>query len=339
MFAALVFALAAGVADVPAKEPAAILELFAEEVGYLAQNAKEEDFIGVLEKVNTPEVGFDRFNPYRLVMSDGDKKTTREVYVEGKTDILHPYVGKTIKLTGKAVDTEVEGTVHKEIWPARLKVVAVNADLMAKRRLYDIERGQEKEYGGTLHKGDKGGYYLEMKQGDKTTTENLKLYGEVGDPLAPYVGKKVKVSGKKVTGAIGIRTFEDTLPGRLEMLPLTPEEKKEKEEHERNETELQRIVEGLRDIKRRLRDMNDCWVGSMHLIHRVLSPYSRTSRTKRISNGGNGRLRVGGYIPLSRKRQFLVTSRFARVAPWTPARQWTARRTASSRRWPLARAL
>jgi hypothetical protein len=33
-------------------------------------------------------------------------------------------VGKKIKLTGKAVDMEVEGTVHKEIWPARLELIA-----------------------------------------------------------------------------------------------------------------------------------------------------------------------------------------------------------------------
>ncbi len=123
MLAALVLALAAGAAEPPAREPAAKLELFAKEDFYKNQKGKEEDFVGTLEKVKAPEVGFGRFNAFHLVMGDGDKKTTREVYVGGKTDILNDYVGKKIKLSGKAVDMEVEGTVHKEIWPARLELV------------------------------------------------------------------------------------------------------------------------------------------------------------------------------------------------------------------------
>src|SRR5690349_18758279 len=113
MMAALVLALAVGYADPPAKEPAPKLELFAKEDWYKKQDGKEQDFVGVLEKVKGGGVGFGRMNPYRLVMA---KDNVREVYVGGKKDILDAYVGKKVKLTGKAVDMEVEGTKHKEIW-------------------------------------------------------------------------------------------------------------------------------------------------------------------------------------------------------------------------------
>jgi hypothetical protein len=128
MLAALVLTLAVGAAEPPAKEPAAKLELFAKEDWYKEQKGKEEDFVGVLEKVKRDGVGFGRFNPYRLLMADGDKKSMREVYVGAKTDILDAYVGKKVKLTGKAVDIEVEGSKHNEIWPARLELLPAKKD-------------------------------------------------------------------------------------------------------------------------------------------------------------------------------------------------------------------
>jgi hypothetical protein len=128
MLATLVLTLAVGAAEPPAKEPAAKLELFAKEDWYKEQKGKEEDFVGVLEKVKRDGVGFGRFNPYRFVMGEGDKKGVCEVYVGAKTDILDAYVGKKVKLTGKAVDVEVEGTTHHEIWPARLELLAAKKD-------------------------------------------------------------------------------------------------------------------------------------------------------------------------------------------------------------------
>src|SRR5262245_36623897 len=111
--------------DQPKKDdPPARKELFAKEDFYLNTKAREEDFVGVLEKEKGGGgVGFNRFNPFRLVMTVGGKKTVREVYVGGKPDLLDPYVGKTLKITGKAVDMEVEGKEHHEIWPARLEGV------------------------------------------------------------------------------------------------------------------------------------------------------------------------------------------------------------------------
>ena len=107
-------------ADAPKKEPAAKKELFADQEWYKTQKGKEETFVGTLEKVKGGgDVGFGRFNPYRLKM----KGDTREVYIGGKPQILAEYVGKRVKLTGKRVDIEVEGSKHREIWPARVELV------------------------------------------------------------------------------------------------------------------------------------------------------------------------------------------------------------------------
>ncbi len=101
------------------------IELFAKEDWYKGQDGKEGLFEGELQAIDPKgKVGFGRFNPYRLVMA----KQSREVYVGGKPDILKPYIGKRIAILGKAVDMEVEGEEHHEIWPAKLKVVAKEAD-------------------------------------------------------------------------------------------------------------------------------------------------------------------------------------------------------------------
>ncbi len=100
-------------------------ELFANESWYRDQKGEERGFVGVLRRVDRGKgiVGFGRFNPYRLEMAEKGKKDVREVYVGGKTELLAPYVGKRVRLTGKAVDMEVEGRRHREIWPARLEVL------------------------------------------------------------------------------------------------------------------------------------------------------------------------------------------------------------------------
>src|SRR5262249_17493086 len=109
--------LMTAVLAVAAADPPAKVELFAKEERYKTQAGKEEEFVGVLNFTDRGKnvVGFGRFNPYTLEMTKGDKKTIREVYVGGKPDLLKPYIGKTIKLTGKAVDMEVEGKNHHEI--------------------------------------------------------------------------------------------------------------------------------------------------------------------------------------------------------------------------------
>jgi hypothetical protein len=116
-------------ADKPKKaEPPAKKELFAKEKWYKDQKGKEQDFVGVLRYKPRPKgtVGFGRYNAFRLEMEargKKGKKEVREVYVGSKPELLKPYAGKKVKLVGKPVDMEVEGSKHKEIWPARVELV------------------------------------------------------------------------------------------------------------------------------------------------------------------------------------------------------------------------
>jgi hypothetical protein len=131
------------------KDPPAKLDLFEKEDWYKDQKGDVKDFVGVVSKVEQKGgVGFGRFNPYKFeykttkvltktVKVDGKdvvQETTvtetvlREIYVGGKAGILDAYIGKKVKLTGKEVHMEVEGTAHREIWPARLEVVKPAAD-------------------------------------------------------------------------------------------------------------------------------------------------------------------------------------------------------------------
>ena len=98
------------------------VELFAKEGWYKETKGEVQNFVGVLKKAERGKnvVGFGRYNPFRLEM-DGGK--VREVYVGGNPKILDPYVGKKVTLVGKAVDMEVEGKMHHEIWPASLIVL------------------------------------------------------------------------------------------------------------------------------------------------------------------------------------------------------------------------
>jgi hypothetical protein len=130
MLTALLLTVCSGVnADEPARaELPAKKELFAREEFYRNQEGKEETFIGTLRKSDRGKgvVGFGRFNPFRLEMNVNGKADVREVYSGGKSELLDPYVGKRVKLTGKAVNMEVEGRNHREIWPARLEVLPDN---------------------------------------------------------------------------------------------------------------------------------------------------------------------------------------------------------------------
>jgi hypothetical protein len=104
-------------------EPPQKKELFAQEDWYKSQPGKEQTFVGVVQKAAGGGIGFGRFNPYRLVMTAGKLKEVREIYIGGQQQQLAPYVGKTVKIIGKAVDMEVVGQKHREIWPARLELI------------------------------------------------------------------------------------------------------------------------------------------------------------------------------------------------------------------------
>jgi hypothetical protein len=197
--------------------------LFAKEDWYKGQAGKEQEFVGILTKFENPRAGFNRFNPYRLII-DGDKKDMREVYVASKPELLAPYIGKKVKFVGKALDMEVEGRQHREIWAARVFILEGDTPapkrvaILADHKLYKMEPGQEKVFEGVLRKGEKGGYHLELTAGKAVGKEDLILYGDAGDPLAAFVGKQVRIGGKQVTGAVGMRTFQHTLPAWLELV-------------------------------------------------------------------------------------------------------------------------
>src|SRR5262245_59046114 len=114
-------------ADAPPKDkaPPAKKELFADQKWYKDQKGKEEAFEGTLKYTPLPDgVGtIGRHNDFQLEMTVKGKKDVREVYVGGKPELLKPYAGKKVKLTGKAVEVEVVGKTHREIWPARVELV------------------------------------------------------------------------------------------------------------------------------------------------------------------------------------------------------------------------
>jgi hypothetical protein len=132
MFLPLVLGTLLAVPD-PAdkKGPPPQLELFAAEDFYKSQEGVEREFVGVLTKLNRAKgvVGFGRFNPYRLTLAlpEKDGLKMREVYMGGKLNVLDPYVNRRVKVVGKAVDMEVEGQRHREIWPARLVLLSGEA--------------------------------------------------------------------------------------------------------------------------------------------------------------------------------------------------------------------
>ncbi len=99
--------------------------IFATAAWYKNKKGKEEEFVGILSKVNRGKgvVGSGRFNPYRLSMKSGKKLDQREVYIGDKGILLDPYLGKKVKLIGKRVDWRIEGQAHREIWPAYLVVL------------------------------------------------------------------------------------------------------------------------------------------------------------------------------------------------------------------------
>lgn len=95
------------------------IELNARKKWYKNQPGQEKTFLGVLHKVPAPQATSGRFNAYRLKMKDA----TREVFDHNTDAVLDKYVGKPVKLFGKAVELQIAGVEHHEIWPAYLTPV------------------------------------------------------------------------------------------------------------------------------------------------------------------------------------------------------------------------
>ena len=80
----------------------------------------------------------------------------------------------------------------------------------------------EKEYIGVLRKKtakDAVGFSLDLEITDNKDLEDVYVFDDKYGPLEPYAGKRVKITGKKVSGSVGARVFSHILPGRLEVLP------------------------------------------------------------------------------------------------------------------------
>ena len=106
---------------VAAQDGAASVEIFASKRFYKESKGPEIEFVGVLKKPPLLDggIGFGRVNPFRL---ETDSEVL-EVYAGPQGKLFDPFVGKEIRLVGKAVDMEVEGRQHREIWTATFTIV------------------------------------------------------------------------------------------------------------------------------------------------------------------------------------------------------------------------
>ncbi len=228
----------------PAPEPAAAdkdappakLQLFADESWYKDQKGEEKDFVGLLSRAPARPggaVGVGRFNPYRITMTDDKgKQSEREVYAGAHPELLAPYLGHKIKLIGKAVDTEVEGKQHAEVWPARVELLEAlppeapvappdQLDILAGNKVYDADATPEKDYVGVLQKKkgeDAVGYTLLVDVDDHVDRQDLHLFNQQYSLFDPYAGMRVKITGKKVSGTKQGGPFSYILPRRLAVL-------------------------------------------------------------------------------------------------------------------------
>lgn len=129
-FTSLCLTLALSVPDPGATAPPkpATLPLFAGTEWYRSATGDEKAFEGLVEaNPATGQIGKPtRFNSYRLTWSLPDgTKVIREIYAPGKAQFIALYVGKRVRLVGKAVDTKADGKTYAEIWPARLEPVGL----------------------------------------------------------------------------------------------------------------------------------------------------------------------------------------------------------------------
>jgi hypothetical protein len=159
-----------GKADSAAKK-----ELFAKEDWYKDQKGDETAFVGELQKKKGGGgIGIvQRFNPYQLISSETVKiiveknvngvvtkevvpevrMIARDVYVGGSKDILDEFVGKNVKITGKAVSMELEGTKFNEIWPAAIELVKEDKKPEEKKLNPKNDEKKEERKGGNKVEG------------------------------------------------------------------------------------------------------------------------------------------------------------------------------------------
>jgi hypothetical protein len=106
-----------------ANRPAAVV-ILADDADYKAATAAETIFEGVLERTPTKGTlgGPARFNPYRLNGRDSTgKPQVRELFVGAKAPLLAVHVGQRVRVAGKLVEVETDGTKQMELWAGRVE--------------------------------------------------------------------------------------------------------------------------------------------------------------------------------------------------------------------------
>ena len=100
--------------------------------------------------------------------------------------------------------------------------IPTKIDLLINNKVYMADPTPQKAYVGRLQK-KKGvsavGYRLLVETGDSINPEDVHLYGQDYQRLAPYNGMKVRITGKLVSGTVRGNPFAYILPGWLEVVP------------------------------------------------------------------------------------------------------------------------
>jgi hypothetical protein len=111
------------------------LTLNATETWYRDAKGAETVFEGIVQRTaSTGRIGPPtRFNSFQLTWTDSaGRSVSRELYVPGKSHRIADFLDRRIRLVGKAMDTEADGTTYHEIWPARLVTQKAAAALQAR---------------------------------------------------------------------------------------------------------------------------------------------------------------------------------------------------------------
>lgn len=105
-----------------------VVSLFGSETWYRWAREGETTFEGVLQPGATAG-GPDsrgRSSPYRLSSTDlQGRLVVHELYMPSKARLLTVYLGKRVRIFGKAVDTTSRGVTYHELWPARVEVLSI----------------------------------------------------------------------------------------------------------------------------------------------------------------------------------------------------------------------
>jgi hypothetical protein len=116
------------------------IDILVDDATYKKSEAKEHELAGKLIRSTAVEAGHARFYSVEAIVYvprtverevNGKKVTTTElvpetrtqlIYVGNKDDALQAYAGKTVKLTGKALETVVGSKTINTFWPGRLEL-------------------------------------------------------------------------------------------------------------------------------------------------------------------------------------------------------------------------